>query len=993
MAQGVYDPYTREPLPDKAPRWMRAIAQDPNGVSYKAMQDSFKMWLATDVDARVKTIERKPAVNFFRRWARAYQPFVNSAGRISLPSIETYWAKLDKRNAQASYADLRATNAQNIAPWRSIGPMTTYKRDAGTRQTQIKDSQACVFRITVAKSNTNILYSGTETGVVFRTDNKGEQWRAVAPQHDFGGSIYAIAIHPTNPDIVLVGGGLGLWRTTNGGNSWSRIEGINARVNSIRFNPTHPDRVTIAAADGAQTPGGFYTSNDGGQTVTRRLKVMCYDHELKPNDPNHVYLLARENEAKGFEMYISHNGGETFASPIKMRDHVRAGRLAVTNAPGGENYVYALVTTNPNTYPNGPLGDVTGPPYILRSVDAGRTWEDKTVRGGRSNTFSPFVDDERGGQGYFDMMIGVSDKNPDHVIFGLTSAYRSLRGGAGGYRETAIGGYQRLDWMHPDMQDIAIAGDEVWISTDGGVKYSNDFFATAGEYRHKGIYASDYHGFDQAWNEDVMAGGRWHNGDAVHSASYGDGNTLHVGGVEWATGHIMMSNPRKVYFSDAGTSIVPERLDGEVITTHGEYFSSKRPYEVLALNGRIAYDPRYAHRLVINSQEEPYELYESTDEGRSFRRIWDSDGESISNFEFARSNPDYMYVCGDFDIYRSTDGGKTFVATASRPFKQEDNNHFSLLTVHPRNHLEVWVANANFDEGGVSVSRDGGDTWELVRSERLKGHRILWVILTGDQHNGVYLGTHHGAKVFYKDDTMTDWIDYSEGLNPGARVTRLVPFYAQGKLRMATNQGVWERPLYRPVPRPTAQPMATNLGSAVLSSAQQEVQLDSYSIVNHEGAQWHWSITPQPQRISDAHARNPKVVFGRAAHYDITLTVSTPNGSDSRTVRDMVKIGNQPNKNLPDITALAQVEAETATERLRPTVQQLGQPLMLDLGGLAGEARLTLHTTRGALVARHDMMADGAVHSIPTDGLTAGVYIYELRLDGRKFFGKFILHP
>ncbi|NHW60289.1 hypothetical protein HA378_34525, partial [Escherichia coli] len=72
-----------------------------------------------------------------------------------------------------------------------------------------------------------------------------------------------------------------------------------------------------------------------------------------------------------------------------------------------------------------------------------------------------------------------------------------------------------------------------------------------------------------------------------------------------------------------------------------------------------------------------------------------------------------------------------------------------------------------------------------------------WLVLAGDETNGVYLGSDEGSYVYYKDDTMTEWINYSQGLPPAARLTRLVPFFKEGKLRAATSQGIWEIPLYR----------------------------------------------------------------------------------------------------------------------------------------------------------------------------------------------------
>lgn len=67
-AQRLYDPYFREPLPLTAPEWMKQIEKNPSGVNFHEMQRLFNEWKAVDVDARVKTVENKPAVNFYRRW-------------------------------------------------------------------------------------------------------------------------------------------------------------------------------------------------------------------------------------------------------------------------------------------------------------------------------------------------------------------------------------------------------------------------------------------------------------------------------------------------------------------------------------------------------------------------------------------------------------------------------------------------------------------------------------------------------------------------------------------------------------------------------------------------------------------------------------------------------------------------------------------------------------------------------------------------------------
>lgn len=955
---------------------MEEIVRSPSEVNFARMDSLFRTWLAEDVDARVKTIVRKPVVNFYRRWEKAYRPYVRSNGHIVLPSFAEHLAQLDTRNAPS----LALTRGADILPvWRNIGPNATYEnKGTGTRE---KDAQVCVYRIAVAPTDANIVYCGTETGVVFKTLDKGNTWKACRGEHDFGGSIYAIHVSPVDANTVYVGGGQHLWKSTDGGEHWHREPDIFSRVNSIRINPANPQHITVCAGIRDDAQGGFFVSRDGGKSYRQTLDGIGHDHELQPNDPLRQYALVKPRGAEGFLFYISVDGGETFTPSQLPVSPVCAGRLAVSEAPGGEGYVYALVTRSTTGYDAGILGG-EGAPHLLKSVDGGLTWEDQTTRDAarpHKNTFSGFADEPNGGQGYFDMALGVSNTDPELLIYGLCNAYRSTQGGKGSAYENALGGYINLDHMHPDIQDIAVAGKDTWIVTDGGVKYSADFFATKGENRHRGIYAADYHGFGQGWNEDIMAGGRWHNGDVLHAAAYGEGNTLHVGGVEQSTGHIMLSEPRKAYFSDAATVIAPENLDGVPQLFYNQM--SKKPYETLCTNGEIAFDPRFARRFIMRSTEENDQLYLTEDEGRTFRRLYCTEGELISSYAFARSNPDCIYLAGCYDIYRSMDGGANWEMLPTRAFEMADiGSVASAIAVDPKDEQKVWHVYSN-EPGCVAYTTDGGHTWVNPLSEVLKKRVFQWVVLAGDEHNGVYLSTMDGASVYYKDDTLADWVDYSQGLNPGARITRLVPFFKAGKLRAATNQGIWEAPLYRSRFAPLAQPMALNLGHGDLTNApHMEVQFDSYSIVNQENVSWHWSFSPQPEWVSEATVRNPRVRFGSPGVYDVTLQVTTPEGTHSRTLRQLIRTGT-PNTSVHH------------PEGVSPHVDvvKAGSELCLSVNGLPVAKTFTLHNAKGALLRRLLLSAADSEVRLSTVGFAPGVYLYELRTADFKQFGKILV--
>lgn len=978
----LYDPYMWEKLPNQAPEWMREIERNPSGVNFLEVQRLFNEWKAQDVDVRVRTVENKQVVNYYRRWMSAYRKYAQPDGTIRLPEMSSYAAKVDSMNKRTAEARL-STGSAETPLWRNIGPNRTYASQSG--ELKRKDSQVCVFRIAVALSDSATVYCGTESGVVFKTSDHGHTWQPCAPQHNFGGSIFSIAVDPEDKDIVYVGGGPWLWKSVDGGNTWKRCEGIISRANSIRIDPTDHNRITVAVGSKHEerSGSGFYISENGGDSFFCTLTGICFDHELQPGNSRRIYLVRREGAGPWAGIYVSDDAGMTWQpTELPVYDMI-CGRLAVSEAPGGEDYVYALVTCDGWGYDAGPQGG-KGKPYVLLSKDAGRTWQDKTVyktSGHWDNTFSPIMD-EAGGQGFFDMMIGASASDPAHVLFGLTSLYRSTEEGTCNFRNHAIGGYQRSDWMHCDIQDIAIhpCGD-TWVCNDGGIKYSRDFFETKGEDRYDGIYASDYQGLGVGWNEDVMAAGRWHNGDVVHAASYGEGNSVHVGGVEIATGYVMRSNPWKVYFTDAGTRIMPRAMDGTIQEDHRTWFSDKKPYEALRINGEIATDPRYALKVFLQDMTNPQEAYLSLDEGASFQKVFDSEGEDFYSYDFARSNPDRVYISGTWCVWRSDDGGETFRECPARPFPElGDGMHFTRLVLDPNDEDHLLVI-CHDRPGMVSESHDGGQSWAPFNLGSLANVRLHQIILVGDEHGSCYATTYDGAAVYFRDNTMSDFIDYSSGLNPGARISKVVPFYKDGVLRMATDQGLWEAPLYHRTFLAVPQPMALNLGSGDLTAnPRKEVQFDSYSIVRQdEHTKWHWTFSPQPQYVSDANIRNPRVIFGNAGSYDVTLTVTTPSGTSSRTIRNMITINSS--------TGID--ESHVGEVGLQKNVLEQGENIVVTTTGLDSDSRLTIHDLKGRLMHSAHVPVSQPQLNVPLNHLSSGMYIYQITNARQKFFGQF----
>src|SRR5205085_3849065 len=88
-----------------------------------------------------------------------------------------------------------------------------------------------------------------------------------------------------------------------------------------------------------------------------------------------------------------------------------------------------------------------------------------------------------------------------------------------------------------------------------------------------GVSSSDFWGFDNGWNDDVMVGGRYHNGNTAMTSEYPAGTAIRLGGAESATGYLNPGDAHQAYFSDIGNLTVPHSVSDAI-----EWLSSSNEY-------------------------------------------------------------------------------------------------------------------------------------------------------------------------------------------------------------------------------------------------------------------------------------------------------------------------------------------------------------------------------------------------------------------------------
>lgn len=975
----AYRPYTPAALPADAPQWMAQL-NDLDHVNYHAMVDSFNQYLRHNPEARRKTPRIKPIVNHFRRWQRHYQPYVQPDGRIQLPhhaDFRDYVAELNR----SAEPQTRSTGLGQNGGWKVIGPLVTYN----WQTKQLRAWQSNVQRFGVSRTSPNVLYCGTETGMIFKSTNKGENWLpCTGGEYYFGGEITSVEVSPTDANKVLVGAGTFLWLTTDGGNTWrditpASVRAYSAKVRDAVFHPTNDNEMLVA------NDRGLYKTTTNGTNWVELSRGLCYDVKYKPTDPNTIYTLIQKNYS--MQLFISRDAGSSFVSSLPtINSGLACGRIGLSEAPNGSDYIYVWACKSDQTHSFSPPF-YAGTPVLFKSVNGGTSWEVNTTIHEKLE-----VHDRKGGQGYYDMVITASNTDPEKILFGLLHLYYS---GDGGRTVNNKGGYYGQFDLHCDMQDIQVIGGDTWLSTDGGMIYSPDFFATSATPRINGIYASEMWGFDQGWNEDVMVGGRNHNGNMAQIDRY-NGVTLSMDGSEVSTGYVFLSNPRKVAYSDLSSmATLPDNWTDPFVPLL-PYF--QYPYESTQYGVGMEYDPRYAKSFIMiqgNWEGDHRSLWKTVDDGNSFVELYKF-AEPVTSHVISRSNPDKIVVTTKGNIYASMDGGNTFVAYTNLPEELTNSLHLK-AAIHPTNEQEIWVTTG--EPGGMYRTTDNGTTWEkmdrhLVHPEKSEKYIINRFFLTGNAKNAVYaVGgvsrhlkeggyTTLRGRVLYWDNTTDGWQDYSEGLPPVITINRMLPFYKDGKIRIATNNGIWERDLVDSKFKPIAQPLILNVGKK--DERLTELQFDSYSIVNQNGAHWRWEFNPQPLYVSDPTARNPIVRVAHDQSYDVTLTVTTAEGRDTKTIRRMV----WGNKEV--LTGISGQEVLAHDVVLASHSVARGADLVLTPHGLQVPCEWVLYDASGRVV-QTEMLSSTATTRLTTQALAVGVYFYTIT--GAKFrkTGKLII--
>lgn len=583
--------------------------------------------------------------------------------------------------AQTVAAPTRTAGATQGPRWRHIGPFRAGRTKSGVGVVQ----------------QPNVFYMAPTNGGVWKTNDYGRTWHPIMDAVA-SGSIGAVEVAPSDPNVIYVGSGEGLqrpdlstgdglYRSSDAGRTWEHL-GLRdgQQIPRIAIDPGNPDRILVAVLGhpyGPNTERGIYRSVNGGRSFE---KVLYKDENtggadvlFAPNDPSTVYAVLWEARQGPWEnaawsgpnsgLFKSTDGGSTWTQlagglPTTAEG---LGRIGIGISPSDPRRIYITATA----------GSRGG---IYRSDDAGASWVRTTGDNrffGRGDDFASITVDPRDANTLYTMNV-VSWKSTDG---GYT--WKSLRGAPGG------DDYQRL-WINPTQPSIMllVADQGAVITVNGGDTWSSWYNQGTAQFYH---VTADYD-----WPYHVC-GGQQESGSACVRSRGDDGSITYrdwrpVGASEYS---YVAPDPLDPNIYYGGTVTRFDRRTGQVQNVSPnagrgrgapgsgpDYFRGIRTMPIL-------FSPINPRKLYYGTNV----VWETVNGGKSWKRL--SGDLSRETWEVPASV------------------GKYASTPAARPTRR---GVVYTIAPSPVDSNTVW---AGTDDGLIHVTRNGGRTWTDVTPPQL----------------------------------------------------------------------------------------------------------------------------------------------------------------------------------------------------------------------------------------------------------------------------------
>lgn len=807
----------------------------------------------------------------FKRWEWYSSHRVNPDGSRPAPRE----VLLEYRAFMSQYST-SGNNKSSNGNWTELGPVAM-----PTNATGQPNGLGRVNGVGFHPSNSNILYIAAPSGGVWKTTDGGIFW---TPLTDTIPTLGAsdVVIDPSNPNTVYFGSGdrdaadapgMGVLKSTDAGATWSFANtGMgNETVGDLLIHPTNSN-ILIAA-----TSSGLYrTTNAGGSwTKTSSVSYHFKDLEFKPGNPNIIYASAYSYT--GTYYYRSTNNGQSWTQ-------------ITTGLPGNGRYVIGVTPANPN-YVYIVSGDYIGFVGCYRSTNSGLSFSTQSTSPnilGYSTTGS-----DNSSQAWYDLAIAIDPSNANTVYVGGINTWKSTNGGASWSLNSHWVGNGGVPAVHADIHslDFSPVNSRLYSGNDGGIHYTSNGGISWNEISSDLAIAQVYKLGQSASQQNLIINGYQDNGTSLYSNGNwttqigGDGmeciidpsNTNYIYG-ELYYGDIRRSVSGGVYNQIAGNSV-------NGITESGAWVT---PYilDVNNSNHMIA-----GYKNLWRSTNVKTASAGSVSWSKLTNNLGGTNSQNIEIIEQSEADDNILYFYReDNKLFRSDNFKNVYPSftdiSSNLPYSQP-YSFGSDIEADPANSNIVYMTYYQ----DVYKSTNKGVSWTDISGNLPSISMNCIVYDTASSNDAIYVGTDAG--VYYKDNTMTNWIPFMDNMPNASIVSELEIYYnnnhQQSKIVASTyGRGLWRSDLYS---SGTALPDAEFGYDATIICTGDTINFTD-STLNNPGA-WIWSFSPSTVTFinSNQNSQNPSVRFDTSGYYTVSLTASNLNGNDTETKASLVKAG------------------------------------------------------------------------------------------------------
>lgn len=575
--------------------------------------------------------------------------------------------------------------------------------------------------------------------------------------------------------------GVGVFKSTDGGTSWTYLSSTAAYVNCTRILCDYLGNVYLA------TRSGLFRSTNGGTSWTNitpstAASVAICDMEITSTATlSRLHIVTGINSAQSYR-YTDNpatvSTGSGWNSPtVPFAIFNNRAEIAVSG-----NVLYAIPANNSN--------QVT---QVFKSTDGGDNWAATTGTPPNTVSNTPFAN----GQAWYDLSVRINPANPNECIIGAIDCARTLDGGDTWQRISAWVGTSG-QYVHADQHDIQWwdGGNKLMFACDGGVHYSSDKGTTIRDrntgLRIKQFYSAAIHP-DQAAQPNYFLAGAQDNG--VHQlSSAGLGNSVEVTGGDGAFVAIDQNQPNFQFGS-------------YVYNNYRRSSNNGTSWSSINLNsntGRFINPWDYDNEANI--------IYACSGTGNYLR--WNNpqtatsaasaDTNIVNVPEFAGQRPSAIHVSpySAHRVFFGTGNGKvvrvdqantaTPAAVDITPAGAPGGYVSCVVTGSSDN--SIMVVYSNYNVQNVWVTNNGGVTWTAlddVSGTNLPNMPVRWALFHPDSDNKAFIATETGV---WETDLIngagTVW-EASSSM-PNVRVTML-KYRASDRTIVASTygRGVW----------------------------------------------------------------------------------------------------------------------------------------------------------------------------------------------------------